>query len=259
MLVKDSYIRYLNQKGYNPIAVPRESIRPLSVLLNVEHDQVRKVGSLADYLEGAYEPPGMDATDEYVSWASGKGTDRLQASVGIPFISRFLDLVSTGGSSITASLDRSSGVEITFGTVLRDGVGINNLRLLLERSRPTPSPSLCRDIDAPGSAYIVTDILKSKEFVVKTYHSREAAAAAKVPQAGEVSVGSKHDQVEEQAVKRERPLPFAFRAVGFFASEGRFTVDLANPDVVLMGPLTDAMVQYAVVAPGALLELPGQD
>ena len=117
MLVKDSYIRFLNQKGYNPIAVPRESIRPLSVLLNVEHDQVRKVGSLADYLDGAFEPPEMDATDEYVAWASGKGTDRLQASVGIPFISQFLDRLSGGGSSISASLDRSSGVEITFGAV----------------------------------------------------------------------------------------------------------------------------------------------
>ena len=256
MLVKDSYIRFLNQKGYNPIAVPRESIRPLSVLLNVEHDQVRKVGTLADYLDGAFEPPEMDATDEYVSWASGKGTDRLQASVGIPFISQFLDRISGGGSSLSASLDKSSGVEITFGAVLRDGVGINSLRLLLERSRPTRSPALTRDIDAPGSAYIVTDILKSKEFVVKAYHSSEAGVTAKVPQAVEASVGSKHDDVEEHAVHRERPLPFAFRAVGFFASEGQFAVDLTDPDVVLMGPVTDAMVKYAVVAPGTLLELP---
>jgi hypothetical protein len=256
MLVKDSYIRYLNQKGFNPIAVPRESIRPLSVLLNVEHDQVRKVGTLADYLDGAFEPPEMDATDEYVSWASGKGTDRLQASVGIPFISQFLDRISGGGSSISTSLDRSSGVEITFGAVLRDGVGINSLRLILERSRPTRSPTLNRDIDAPGSAYIVTDILKSKEFVVKAYHSSEAGVTARVPQAVEASVGSKHDEVEEHAVHRERPLPFAFRAVGFFASGGQFAVDLANRDLELMGPDSYDVGNYAVFSPDALLEFP---
>jgi hypothetical protein len=256
MFVKDSYIQFLNQKGYNPIAVPRESIRPFSVLLNVEHDRVRKVGTLADYLDGAFEPPEMDATDEYVSWASGKGTDRLQASIGIPFISQFLDRISSGGSSISASLDRSSGVEITFGTVLRDAVGINSLRLLLERSHPTRSPTLGRDIESPGSAYIVTDILKSKEFVVKAYHSSDTAAAARVPQAVEVSIGSKHDDVEEHAVHRELPLPFAFRAVGFFASEGQFAVDLVDPDVVLMGPVNEPLAKYHVVSPDALLELP---
>jgi len=256
MFVKDSYVKYLNQKGYSPIAVPRESIRPLSVLVNVEHDQVRKVGSLADYLDGAFAAPEMDATDEFVSWASGKGTDRLQASVAIPFISQFLDRISGGGSSVSASMDRSNGVEITFGTVLRDGVGINSLRLLLERSRPTASPTLGKDIDAPGSAYIVTDILKSNEFVVKTYHTTEANASGKVSQAVDLSVGKKHDDSEEHAVHRDRPLPFAFRAVGFFASEGQFRVDLADPDLVLMGPGAETVGNYAVFSPGALLELP---
>jgi hypothetical protein len=256
MLVKDSYIRFLNQKGYNPIAVPRNSIRPLSVLLNVEHGQVRKVGTLANYIDGSFNPPAMDATDEYVSWASGKGFDRLQASVGIPFISQFLDRISAGGSSISASLNRSSGVEITFGAVLRDGVDINSLRLLLERSRPTRSPALTRDIDAPGSAYIVTDILKSKEIVLKAYHTREASAAAKVPQAGEASIGSTHDEVEEHSVHRELPLPFAFRAVGFFANEGQFAVDLSNRNLELMGPGADDVGNYVVFSPDALLEFP---
>ena len=91
---------------------------------------------------------------------------------------------------------------------------------------------------------------------MKAYHSREAGVTARVPQASEASVGSTHDAVKEHAVHRESPLPFAFRAVGFFAYEGQFAVDLADPDVVLMGPVTDAMVNYAVVAPGTLMELP---
>jgi hypothetical protein len=257
MLVKDSYIQFLNQNGYNPIAVPRESIRPLSVLINVEHDQVRKVGSLADYIEGAFNPPEMDAVDEYVSWASKKGTDRLQASIGIPFLSQFLSRFITGGSSVSASIGRANGIDLTFGTVLRDGIGINSLRLLLERSHPTTSRTLSRDIDTPGTAYIVTDILKSREFLVKTYHSSKAKGEGQVGGVVNASFGNEEERVLEHAIHGERPLPFAFRAVGFSASEGKFAdVDLVDKEYVLMGPVTEAMVKYAVVAPGALLELP---
>lgn len=256
MLFKDSYLRYLNQKGYNSIAVPRESIRPLSVLINIEEDKVRKVGSLRDYLEGSFAPPEMDATDEVVSWASGKSTDRIAASVAIPFISRFLDTISNAESSIGASMDRSSGVEITFTTVLRDGVDLNSLRLLLERSRPTTSPTLSRDIDAPGTAYIVTDILKSSEFLVKTYKKSEAGVAIDVPQAGSGTITRARENVEEHKVKRERPLPFAFRAVGFFVYEGQFRVDLGDPDLVLMGPNRAVHVKYPVFSRDSLLELP---
>ena len=88
------YIKMLNDNGFNPIAIPRENIVPLSVLVNYGGNQVKKVGKLEDYIDDKFEPPEMDGQDLPVPFLSSQGSDKLTIDIGLDFLKKIGGIIN---------------------------------------------------------------------------------------------------------------------------------------------------------------------
>jgi hypothetical protein len=251
----DPAVSYLNAFGYNVIRLPRTGIDPLQVLTG-KPGSLQVLGALSDFVVGGPVAPAI-TRDGAAPDISTKATQKMELAAGLGVVNQLLTSLGAIGGSIDAEYNAASKVQVLFRNVLQDSVLPMAIIKYLQASTPDAGPILLEWLKQAGSAYCITDTIKSDSFVVRAFDSHDVKLALNVSGiakvlGGKVSVSPSSEHENALCYEGTTKLNFGFRVVAFGLvpdenGDLRFRLQqVANP-VVLKG------VAPAEAGPGFVL------
>ncbi|MGG6297889.1 hypothetical protein ACQ4M4_26140 [Leptolyngbya sp. AN02str] len=217
-LCNDKSVDYLNSLGYNLIALPREGITPLHILVTDSDTEVASLyGYITDLLE---EPlPLMPQVFENLQAAtiSGLQTNKLEFNFGISFLKVLISALGGKTAGIEAAFGDASSIEFEYENVLYDTVMPASASRFLRTATPYVDSDVLTHFAETKKAYVIIDVLKSNSFGVRAYEKNGKGISVNLSLLKDIiGIDSKLVLEENEDLKMsyrgENPLGFGFKA-----------------------------------------------
>jgi hypothetical protein len=244
---EDPLLKLVREKYHaQPVAVPKEGINPLEVLVESGKDEFRGWGPLGDLVTG--QPPLEDvlgrARPKLVSDVSGMWSSSVDAGVGLEILGFVLRVFGIPVPGIGAAFTSARKVSFKFSGVTERKYGAGAIGNALARRKLRRRNPANVDIAKKGWALVIDSVLSSRDFAVRVEKKRgtkigidygllNEAVSAKAS-ASFTKIGD--DVVSFQARK---PAVFAFTALRLGVSQYQGFTDIQlGPPRILMRAMT---------------------
>jgi hypothetical protein len=255
-MCRDRSVSFLNELGYNVIALPRERFEPLMVL-GGPPTGLRYLGDLGDLVTGASPPPDIQR-DDPVPALAGRRSNRQELSLGVSFLERLLATMGWQGGSLSVGFREAAFVQMVYLEVRHDFVAPLRVGNYLAGARPQSlAPEIFRQCEA---VVLVTDTLKSTCFGVAAYDRQEQALELRAEAIQELLGAEAGIRVSASGegylvFQGPRPLRFGFRGLGLALSEDHSRLQL-NLREDLAGALARGIQEGPRDLPPEVYEVP---
>lgn len=165
---------YLKDFGYGTIALPRDGIKPMLMLIK-RGDRLTPLGPMAStFLPGSSPLP--TAVRRSATSISGSKSKTVDAKIGISLLGTVIGALAGSSLGLDVAYKKAKKVQFEFGEVTEEAIDINALDNYLSNGSV-----------APGTGNFVKEALERDEVyvIVATVDARQISVAA----TGESSVG----------------------------------------------------------------------
>jgi hypothetical protein len=234
-MCKDSSINYLSEIGFSAISLPRDGIKPLTLLRVNEDDKLEILGSVTNLIE----PCTPRLTPEVMTDCKVKDpkledlvTDNFSFEFGTNLINSILKRLGLQFNilpEIGFSYDRVQKVKFSFDNILCDLASPGQIARYCRTAQIVDLPHFVNDLvirsgTKPIEHAIVVKILKSNNFKVWAYDKEDVAVDLTVPVIKGVTVGLDIDVSSEYtncvSFKGSTHLAFAVQLAPVWIDEG---------------------------------------
>lgn len=171
---------YLKPFGYGTLALPKASVRPLTMLAK-RGDRLTPIGPLA----GTFPPGKLSLpmiTTAPTASISGSRSKAIDASLGLDILGAAIGALSGSTLGFKAAYKDASTVEFEFGAVSENSVNFTDLDEYMAATSPHPSigPAI-RDLLDEDEVFIVTSTIETNQISVKGTTSSGTTLGLDVP------------------------------------------------------------------------------
>lgn len=237
-LCSDQATTFLKRLGYNVVRLPREGIQPLH-LLGRQGGTVEYLGSLEKLIT---QPPGdlpVITRDKAASNINGQKTDNLSLSIGINILRGVLSQLGAD-AGIDAQYQQARKLRFEFSNVLEDSVEPLAVGEFLKKAEVNANnPVLQQYVLGNGRLYVITQVIKSKEFTVTAEKSGGGGVQLDVPVlqsalGGKLAVEATAGQEGRVTYKGDKQLVFGFKCFEVGVKGGEITLFTSKPGAIAM-------------------------
>jgi hypothetical protein len=225
MLCSDPLIRAFKGYGYNVVRLPSMQFTPLLLLESDGRRTAHAIGPIDRNLpaHSACALPTVHR-DGQAPDLDVKTTNQVRGRIAAGFLGPVLAAMGADANA-AVTLASARSVVIALRDVRRDWVELGEVAEYLE-SGTGPGSIHVREAARRGGLFVVTAVLKSKDFSVSVDRSVAEQVRASVPAAGPVttSIEETVEQTESSVVsfRGRLPLSFAFQAVKLLYEDGQY-------------------------------------
>lgn len=172
----------LRQSGFTLVSLPREDIRPLSLLLKTGRNTVERLNAPITSLFQPVnlQPPAI--TENVDLPASFSGTEHLDltSETNLSFLQGLLKVFSANAS---AHLDfkKNRSVDLKMKEAKTDFVDIIRLDAFIQDAELNQAAKAIMERLKKDDLYVITEIVKTNSFVVATKAGSDFSAGAELP------------------------------------------------------------------------------
>jgi hypothetical protein len=230
MLCSDPLVRAFKGYGYNVIRLPSAQFTPLLLLESDGRRAVHAIGPIDRNLP-ALSVRGTPSVhrDDLAPNLDIKTTGHVRGQIAASVLGPVLAAMGAG-DDVSVALARARSVVMALRDVRRDWVELGEVAEYLESGTEHGSVHV-REAARRGELFLVTAILKSREFSVDVDRSVAEQFGALAPSIGPVtvSINEKAERSDSSVVSftGTTPLAFAFQAVKLLYEDGQY-VDFAT-------------------------------
>ncbi len=228
MFCNDPLLMYLKSFGYNVVRLPRTDIHPLQVTARQGKD-LNRLGELATLLVSGSNIP-LPALSENIRAAniSGQRSSDLSIGIGLSILGSIISVMGGSMLGLDAKYQGAKTAAFEFQNVLEDRVDIIQLDQFLADADVNPLSRHVADLLEADELYVITAVIKSKQFTVEAHQSNGAGLELNVPQiqqlvGGAVKVSGAAEVTSKITYESKQSLVFGFQAVRLFYDQGRYT------------------------------------
>jgi hypothetical protein len=234
---QDPALTFLNAKGYNVIRLPRAGIGPLDIL---GRDQVtERLGQVDQLWSSTAALPAVEGPLDTAS-ISGQKSSGLKLSIGLKVLSTTLGAMGAAVPDLSVAYTRASQVSFTFTDVKTFTVAPLAVGQYLSAGDLASNNPFVRHYfeDEDCSAFIVTEVLRTKSLTVTSTNDKGAEVGVDLP-AIQQAVGAKVGVTATSSANStltytgQEPLSFGFKCFGIAFANGRWEVSSAKPSAAL--------------------------
>jgi hypothetical protein len=234
----------LRNLGYTALTIPAEDIKPLMLLLKTSRGVV---GNLNSPIEDLWEsvdmrPPAVSGDIPLPAMVSGSEKLDLKVDSNFNLLKALTSILSTDAA---ASFKFEKNGEASYQIVepKKDNVNIIKLDAFLQNAElRAGSDSILEKLE-DGDLYVVTEIMKAKEFIVEVESALDTSSSLKIPVKEIVDVsGNVVVEKEKKSViryKGDQYLTFGFKAYKIFRKKGIFS---SKPGTFRIRPAEDIKI-----------------
>jgi hypothetical protein len=253
-ICKDPALTFLNGLGYNVVKLPRVGVEPLDIL--GKDQSVERLGRVDKMWTSTQPlPPVTGPLD--ASSVAGQKTSEMKLSVGLKILSTALGAMGAAVPELTFAYSRARKVSFTFTDVKTFSVEPLAVgQYLSAGDLATTNPFVRKYFDEEEtSAFIITEVLKSKSITVTATNDQGVDVGVDLPAiqqvvGAKVSVSSKSSSNATLTYTGAELLTFGFKCFGIAFANGEWNVFNAPPSGDLAFAIAGAAVD--VTAPALL-------
>lgn len=216
-ICNDDKTTYLRRLGYNVITLPRSGIRPLTVLFVAKGRRLQELGWLPSIWTSTVSVP-EPKTGDNVANVAGKSTDNIGADVGLDILSNLTGALGFDPAKAAMKFSGARSFRFHFRNIERVRIDPFDLGTYVTAGELASENPFVKKYLAPGKdVFVITEVLRSKEFGVSASSSRDGSAGFEIPALEDlIDVQAKLEarKVAESTVDfvGAEALPFAFVA-----------------------------------------------
>jgi hypothetical protein len=252
---------YLKSFGFGTIALPREGIKPLLMLVR-SGGRLTPLGPLAStFRAGATPlPTPVRGRSASVSGARSRATD---AGGGLDILGSIIGALAGSALGLKAAYKNARKVEFEFGEVMEEKVDINDLDSFLSNGSIAPQAgNFVRQALEDDEVYVITSTLDALQISVEATKNDSSSLGLQIPViqqivGGNVAVsgsGASNSKVTYRSTTQ--PLSFGLQAVRMIVKQGKVTTLKVETNNLLVGLKAGGQAgQAALVGPGLRIEI----
>jgi hypothetical protein len=234
---KDPSLTFLNSSGYNVVRLPRVGVDPLDIL--GKDQTIERLGQI-DQLWSSPQPlPAVKGPND-ASAVNGKKSSEMKLSIGLKLLSTALGAMGAAVPELSLAYSKARNVTFAFTdvkTVSVDALAIGQYLSAGDLSSNNPFVRHYFE-DEDSSAFIITEVLKSKSITVTATDNSGTEVGVDVPaiqQAVGVKVGVTAASSANSTLtySGNELLAFGFKCFGIAFVNGRWEVFSAKPSAAL--------------------------
>ena len=257
-MCKDQATTFLHGLGYNVIRLPRENIRPMTVITAGSRGG-SILGDVQQFMSHAGAVPPPISMNAVAADINGKSSSKFKLSIGLGFLDAILKGFGLKGLKLGFAFNHAESISFRFKNVLEDSLDPAALGNYLQTCTPRVDSLLIDSIDDRGEAAIITAIIKSSSFEVAAHD--ESGGKVDIDIAGIKGVLDVNGSVEvERGADRtvsfagDRPLAFGFKGFWFWTDldKGAFQITPPPGGDGNVGPLAVKAGKSGPASPKAL-------
>jgi len=231
---KDPSLTYLNGLGYNVVRLPRVGIEPLDIL-GKDDKSVERLGQVNQMWTSPQPLPPVKGP-QAATGVTGQKTSELKLSIGLKILSAALGAMGAAVPDVSFGYSKAKKVSFTFTDVqvyLVDPLVVGNYLAAGDLSSGNPFVRRYFE-DDDTSAFILTEVLKSKSITVTALDDSNSEVAVDFPAIQQV-VGAKVAVTSKSATNTTLTyagtdeLSFGFRCFGIAYVDGAWRVHGTKP------------------------------
>ena len=245
---KDPSLTFLNSAGYNVIRLPRVGVEPLDIL--GKEQVVERLGRIEQMWTSAQALPPVNGPND-ASAVNGKKSSEMKISIGLKLLSTALGAMGAAVPEVSLAYSKARHVTFAFTDVKTVGVDPLAVGQYLSAGDLSSGNPFVRKFfeDEDCSAFIITEVLKSKSITVTATGDSGVEVAVDVPAiqqavGARVGVTSASSANSTLTYTGNELLAFGFKCFGIAFVNGRWEVFSARPS---------AGLAFAAPTPGAPL------
>jgi hypothetical protein len=257
-ICKDPALTFLNGLGYNVIKLPRVGVEPLDIL--GKEKTIERLGRVDQMWTSTRPLPGVIGPRD-ASSVAGQKTSDMKLSIGLKILSAALGAMGAAVPELTFAYKRAQKVSFTFTDVKT--VGVEPLEVgqyLAAGDLDTANPFVQNFFqDEEASAFIITEVLKSKSITVTATNDSGVEVGVDFPAiqsavGAKVGVTSNSSSNATLTYTGSELLSFGFKCFGIAFEAGEWNVSSAAPSADLAFAAVGAAgpVQPAILGGGRL-------
>ncbi|HYJ37761.1 MAG TPA: hypothetical protein VEV87_04060 [Chitinophagaceae bacterium] len=234
----------LRNLGYTALTIPAEDIKPLMLLLKTSRGVVGNLNSPIDDLWETVDmrPPAVNGDIPLPALVSGSEKLDLKVESNFNLLKALTSILSTDASA-SFTFEKNGEASYQIVEPKKDNINIIKLDAFLQNATlKAGSESILEKLE-DGDLYVVTEIMKAKEFVVEIEAEMDTSASLKVPVKEIVDAsGNVVLEKEKKSViryKGDQYLTFGFKAYKIFRKKGIFS---SNPGTFRIRPAEDIKI-----------------
>lgn len=203
----------------NPIRVPEERIKPLTVL-SIEKKNISFMGAINDLLVSKINISKLNLQNSKMADVSAQSFKSIETSVGLKVMDGFLKGFGAKSSSIEHAFKNVSKVSFSFENVNREYVEKNALLKTLLNKNFNPSHATNKSFISKKSKCVIIDsIITSNNFSIKAEKYNDSNFTFNVQELTNILSSQNNISITSQTGKEisfvgNTSLPFAF--TGFY-------------------------------------------
>lgn len=246
---KDPALTYLNNIGYNVVRLPRAGIEPLDVL---GKDQIiERIGRVEQLWKSAVALPEVKGPNDAAT-VTGQKSSQLKLSIGLKILSSTLGAMGAAVPDVSLAYSKASSVSFTFTDVKTHAVDALAVGEYLSAGDLSSNNPFVRHYfdDEDSSAFIITEVLRSKSITVTATNDKGAEVGVDLPAIQEavgvkVGVTTASSANSTLTYTGAEALTFGFKCFGIAFADGQWNVFSAKPSAGLafsFGPSTNSVL-----------------
>jgi hypothetical protein len=234
----------LRNLGYTALTIPAEDVKPLMLLLKTSRGVVGSLNSPIEELWDTSEkrPPAVSQDIPLPALVSGSEKLDLKVESNFNLLKALTSILSTDASA-SFKFEKNGTASFQIVEPRKQYVSIVKLDAFLQFAPLLEgSDSILENLE-DGDLYVVTEIVKAKEFVVEVEMEMDTSTSLKVP-VKEIVDASGNVVVEKEKksvirYKGDQYLTFGFKAYKIFRKKGIFS---SNPGTFRIRPAEDIKI-----------------
>jgi hypothetical protein len=236
-ICKDPSLTFLNSAGYNVVRLPRTGIDPLDIL--GKDSTIERLGRVDQLWTSAKPLPAINGPNDAASVSGQKSSD-LKLSVGLKVLAGALGAMGAALPDLSVAYSKASKVNFTFTDVKTFGVDPLAIGQYLTAGDLSSGNPVVRHYfeDEDSSAFIITEVLRTKAITVTGTTDQGAEVSVDVP-AIQAAVGAKVGVTPKTGANSSLTysatelLTFGFKCFGIAFVNGKWDVFSAKPSAAL--------------------------
>lgn len=216
--------------GYTLLTIPAEDVKPLTLLAKTSKGVV---GSLGSSIEELWEP--VDLRPPAVSGDVGlpsllSGSEKLDLKVDTNFnLLKALTSIFSADASASFKLEKTGIASFELVEPKKNNINIIKLDAFLQDAKLRKEAESTIENLEDGDLYIVTEIIKAKEFTVEVEAELDSEAKLNAPIKNVVEAGGnvvlEKSKKSAARYKGDQYLTFGFKAYKVFRKKGIFSTN----------------------------------
>jgi hypothetical protein len=243
-ICKDPALTFLNGLGYNVVKLPRVGVEPLDIL--GKDNSIERLGRVDQMWTSTQSLPAVTGPLD-ASSVAGQKTSDMKLSVGLKILSAALGAMGAAVPEVSFAYSKARKVSFTFTDVKTFGVEPLQVGAYLSAGDlATANPFVRRFFDDEDtSAFIITEVLKSKSVSVTATNDSGAEVGVDLPAiqaavGAKVAIASKNTSNTTVSYTGSELLTFGFKCFGIAFADGAWNVFSAAPSAELAFALPGA-------------------